>query len=123
MKIDLGSSQPIFVQIAKQLEAAIFNGIYTEEAQIPSTNELSALLNINPQTVLKGMTMLVNEGIIYKKRGVGMFVSTGALNMIKEKHMEAYYDSYIKPMLREAKSLGLSQQQVIEMIGKGLGDD
>ncbi len=120
MKIDNNSSQPIFMQIAQRLEDAIFNGLYKEESQIPSTTELSTLLNINPQTVLKGMTLLVNDGIIYKKRGVGMFVSTGALKMVKDKHMESYYDSFIKPMVREAKSLGLSHQQISDMIEKVL---
>ncbi len=65
---------PIYIQIAKELEDAIFQGIYKENEQIPSTTEISVNYKINPATVLKGMNILVNEKIIYKKRGVGMFV-------------------------------------------------
>ena len=73
MKINPSSEKPIFMQIAGQLEDSIFTGVFQEEQQIPSTNEISVLFNINPHTVLKGMNMLVDEDIIYKKRGLGMF--------------------------------------------------
>ena len=68
--IDTNTDKPIFIQIAEQLEDAIFVGTFPEETKIPSTNEISALLNINPHTVLKGMNMLVDEEIIYKRRNV-----------------------------------------------------
>ncbi len=123
MKIDVGSSVPIFLQIAQQLEDSIFIGVYDEETQVPSTNELSVLHNINPQTVLKGMNLLVNEGIIYKKRGIGMFVAEGALLKIKQKRMNIYYDKYVIPMLSEARSLGYSKQQLSEMIERGYSDE
>ena len=67
MHIDTNADKPIFIQIAEQLEDAIFTGTFPEETKIPSTNEISALLNINPHTVLKGMNMLVDEEVIYKK--------------------------------------------------------
>ena len=79
MKINPSSEKPIFIQIAEQLEDSIFTGVFQEEQQIPSTNEISVLFNINPHTVLKGMNMLVDEDIIYKKRGLGMFVKAGAV--------------------------------------------
>ncbi len=123
MKIDISSQAPIFLQISAQLEDAIFSGVYREETQVPSTNELSSLLNINPQTVLKGMTLLVNEGIIYKKRGLGMFVAKGAVLKIKEKRMQAYYDKYIKPMVKEAKALNMDEKQLLAMIERSYGDD
>ena len=69
MNIDPGSDVPLFVQIAEGIEEDIFTGSYAEGDRIPSTNELSALLGINPHTVLKGMNILVDEGIIYKRRG------------------------------------------------------
>ena len=69
---------PIYIQVAKGLEENIFIGLYKEGEQIPSTTEISIGYNLNPATVLKGVNLLVNEGIIYKKRGIGMFVSEGA---------------------------------------------
>lgn len=74
MHINPNIEKPIFIQIAEQLEDSIFTKVFPEETKIPSTNELSSLLNINHHTVLKGMNLLVDEEIIYKKRGLGMFV-------------------------------------------------
>ena len=84
MHINTNSETPIFIQIAQQIEDSIFTGVFEEESKIPSTNEMSILLNINPHTVLKGMNILVEEHILYKKRGLGMFVKTGAVQQIKE---------------------------------------
>ncbi len=116
MKIDSRSAEPIFLQIARELEDAIFKGVYSEGDQIPSTNELSALLTINPQTVLKGMTILVNEGIIYKKRGLGMFVTDNALTMICQKRMENYRKDYILPLVSEAKNLNISMEDLVQLL-------
>ena len=77
MHIDTNADKPIFIQIAEQLEDAIFTGTFPERKRRSSTNEISALLNINPHTVLKGMNMLVDEEVIYKKRGLGMYVREG----------------------------------------------
>ena len=85
MNVNPNIDKPIFIQIAEQLEDSIFTGIFPEETQIPSTNEISALLSINPHTVLKGMNVLVDEEIIYKKRGLGMFVKEGAVEKKKQK--------------------------------------
>ena len=73
MQINPNTDKPIFIQIAEQLEDSIFTGVFPEETKVPSTNEISALFNINPHTVLKGMNMLVDEEILYKKRGLGIY--------------------------------------------------
>ena len=110
--------KPLYLQIAEQLEDAIFTGAYEEETQIPSTTELSVSLQMNPATVLKGMNILVAENIIYKKRGVGMFVSAGAKERIRRKRKENFYDGYVVPLLEEAKKLGLSANEIINLIEK-----
>ena len=78
MHINPNTEKPIFIQIAEQLEDSIFTGIFPEETKIPSTNEISALLNINPHTVLKGMNLLVDEEIIYKKERAGYVCKRGS---------------------------------------------
>ncbi len=123
MRIDERSSEPIFIQIANNLEEAILKGIYGEECQIPSTTELSSLLSINPQTVLKGMNILVDDGIIYKKRGVGMFVCDGAIKILKAKREAKFYEKYLSPLLQEAQSLGIASDEIIKMIEKGYSDE
>lgn len=123
MRINPNSEKPIFIQIAEQLEDAIFTGIYPEESKVPSTNEIAALFNINPHTVLKGMNLLVDEAIIYKKRGLGMFVKEGAVKTIRQKRQSQFYDQYIASLLIEAKKLGLFKDQIIEFIERGYDNE
>ncbi len=109
---------PIYIQIAKGLEDNIFTGIYKEGEQIPSTTEMSVGYSLNPATILKGMNLLVQEEIIYKKRGVGMFVNEGAREKIKIKRMSSFKQGFVEPMVREAKNLGFNKKDIIELIGK-----
>ena len=119
MNIDPGKDAPLFVQIAEQIEEDVFTGAYAEEDRIPSTNELSALLGINPHTVLKGMNILVDEGIIYKRRGMGMYVQTGAGEKVRTKRRNAFDERFVVALVSEAKKLGLTKQQVVDLIEKG----
>lgn len=119
MHINPNIEKPIFIQIAEQLEDSIFTGIFPEESKIPSTNEISALLNINPHTVLKGMNLLVDEEIIYKKRGLGMFVKEGAVEKIRRKRQGQFYDQYIAAMIREAAKLNMTKEQIIALVERG----
>ncbi|MBR0541582.1 MAG: GntR family transcriptional regulator [Clostridia bacterium] len=119
MKFSFTGDKPIYVQIAQQLEDAVFTGIYSEETQIPSTTELSVSLQINPATVLKGMNILVDDGIIYKKRGLGMFVCTGAVEKIRQKRQRRFYTDFISPLLSEADKLGINENEIISLIKRG----
>lgn len=123
MKIDATNDKPIFIQIAEQLEDNIFSEIFEEETQVPSTTEISTLLNINPHTVLKGMNVLVDEGILYKKRGVGMFVSEGAVQLIREKRESQFNENYIESLIVEAKKLKISKENLIKIIERGYEDE
>lgn len=116
MKIDNNSNIPIFLQIANQLEDLIFTNIYKEEDKIPSTTELSIVLSINPHTVLKGMNLLVDEDIIYKKRGLGMFVKEGAVKKIKKKRQKNFKAEYVKTLIAEAKKLEITTEELIAII-------
>lgn len=119
MQLNFQSEKPIYLQIAENLEDAIFTGVYAEEEQVPSTTELSVALNINPATVLKGINLLVEEDILYKKRGIGMFVQRGARGKIMQKRREAFSKDFIKPLLEEAQKLGLSKEELKEFIERG----
>lgn len=123
MNINPNMDKPIFIQIKEQLEDSIFTGIFPEETKIPSTNEISALLNINPHTVLKGMNMLVDEEIIYKKRGVGMFVSEGASEKIRQKRQGQFYNQYIERLIEEASKLQMTKEEIIRLIERGYEDE
>lgn len=119
MVFRFSDDRPLYIQIAEQLEDAIFTGAYMEETQIPSTTELSVALQINPATVLKGMNILVAEDIIYKKRGLGMYVSTGAIKKIRKKRQESFYESFISPLVSEAQKLGLEKNEINALIERG----
>lgn len=122
LKINTNIDKPIFIQIAEQLEDSIFTGIFPEETKIPSTNEISALLNINPHTVLKGMNMLVDEEIIYKKRGLGMYVKDGAVKKIRQKRQSQFYNQYVAALIEEASKLQMTKEDVIKLIERGYDD-
>lgn len=119
MNINPNIEKPIFIQIAEQLEDSIFTGIYQEETKIPSTNEISSLLNINPHTVLKGMNLLVDEEIIYKKRGLGMFVKKGVVEKIRLKRQGQFYDQFIVTLIAEASKLHMTKKEIISLIERG----
>lgn len=110
---------PIFVQIAQRIEEDIINGGLAEESQIPSTNEFAAFYQINPATAAKGVNLLVDQHILYKKRGIGMFVSTGARSILVEKRKEQFFEQYIVTMMKEAQRLGITTDQLADMIRKG----
>lgn len=119
MNINPNIEKPIFIQIAEQLEDSIFTGVFPEETKIPSTNEIAALLNINPHTVLKGMNLLVDEEIIYKKRGLGMFVREGAVKRIRQKRQGQFYEQYIAALIQEANKLQMTKDEIISLIERG----
>lgn len=115
--------KPIYLQIAEKVEDAILSGAFEEGAQIPSTTELSVNLKINPATALKGVTLLADSGIVYKKRGLGMFVSPGAKDLILKKRRDDFYDSFIRTLVSEAKKLGLSKSEIVRLIERGFEDE
>ena len=121
MKLD--DERPIFIQIAEGLEDGILSGAFPEGSQIPSITEFSVTYQINPATALKGITMLVDEGTVFKKRGVGMFVAEGAARQLQEKRKEQFYGRYIDGMVSEARRLQISQGDVLKMIERGFGDE
>ena len=81
----LTQEKSIYIQIAEMIERDILRDILLEEEKAPSTNELAKLYAINPATAAKGINILVDRGILYKKRGIGMFVVKGAKEMIMAK--------------------------------------
>ncbi|MGI6363196.1 MAG: GntR family transcriptional regulator [Bacillota bacterium] len=119
MLINTEDQRPIFIQIAEGIEDAILTGAYPEESQIPSTTEISVRYNINPATALKGVNILVDSGIIYKKRGVGMFVKAGAKEKLQQKRRNQFFENYIVKLIAEAERLGISPREIIMMIERG----
>lgn len=118
----LNQEKSIYLQIAEMIETDILRGILLEEERVPSTNELAKMYTINPATAAKGVNILVESGILYKKRGIGMFVAEGAKEKIKSERKENFKENYILAMVREAKGLGLKKKDIVSMIESVMED-
>jgi len=112
----IDEGKPIFQQIAEQIENDIIAGALAEESQVPSTNEFAAFHRINPATAGKGVALLVDEGILYKKRGIGMFVATGAREQVLAKRRESFRADFVVPLIAEAKKLGITPTELNHLI-------
>lgn len=106
----------IYVRLADWIEDEILAGTFAEETQIPSVADLSANFKINHITALKGISILTENGIIYKKRGVGMFVAEGAVKKLRKRRQKEYAGKYLKTAANEAKKLGIEFDELIEMM-------
>ena len=121
MQQRLTDDKSIYLQISQMIETDILRGILLEEERVPSTNELAKLYTINPATAAKGVNILVDEGILYKKRGIGMFVANGAVEKIRIRRKNAFYQMRLTELLTEARSLGISKDELIaQIIREGL---
>jgi DNA-binding transcriptional regulator YhcF (GntR family) len=116
MHLAIDEGKPIYIQIAEGIEDEILKSNIPEGEQVPSTNQFASMFEINPATAAKGINMLVDEGILYKKRGIGMFVAEGARNMIIVKRKNSFFEQYILKVIQEAGKLGISKEEIVEMI-------
>ena len=122
MRGTLNDQSLLYLQIARMLEDDILRGVYREEEQVPSTNELARNYNINPATAAKGINLLAGDGILYKRRGIGMFVAKGAGETVKQKRKAAFYDGYVKPLV-EGASLALTGEEITAMIERAVREE
>lgn len=106
----------IFQQIAEYVEDSIIDGTLAEDEKAPSTNELAAFYRINPATAAKGISLLVDKGILAKRRGIGMFVTPGARDRVLAERESSFADAFVEPLLAEADKLGLSVDAAIDLI-------
>lgn len=106
----------LFLQIAESVEDSIVDGSLAEESRAPSTNELAAFYRINPATAAKGVNVLVDKGVIYKRRGIGMFVASGARDLLLTERRAAFADRFVEPLLTEARTLGLTPEDLTDLI-------
>lgn len=114
--IVLDEGIPLFVQIADQLTNDIADGGLAEGDRVPSTNELAAFYRINPATAAKGINVLIDEGLLEKRRGIGMFVASGARERLLADRRKQFAEQFLDPMLIEARRLGIDDDTLISLI-------
>ena len=107
---------PIYRQIADQITQDILSGSLAEEDQVMSTNQYAAFYRINPATAAKAFQYLVDENILYKKRGIGMFVTTGARKQLQDQHREQFFTSVVAHLIEEARTLDIPLEEVVNYL-------
>ncbi|MCM8710288.1 GntR family transcriptional regulator [Clostridium sp. SYSU_GA19001] len=121
--LDLNSDKSIYIQIAETIENEILTGNLREGEQAPSTNQFAKVYKINPATAGKGLNILVEEEILYKKRGIGMFVAEGARSKILKKRQAAFFKEKVPKLIREADRLELTVDEIIKVIKEYSGGE
>lgn len=116
VRFDDSSGEPLFRQVANQLAEAIITGTYRDGDQVPSTTEISTTYRINPATVLKGMNLLVERGLLEKRRGLGMFVTTGGQRRAMESKRNEFLSEQVPHFVTEAKRLGFDVNELNAII-------
>ena len=119
MDLKLREDVPIFQQIADTIESGILDGLYKGDDRVPSTNEFAKYYQINPATAAKGINQLVEQGILFKKRGIGMFVGHNARAIILSKRKDRFYTDFIIPIQNEATKLGITSEELSKLIRMG----
>lgn len=123
MSGQLNDRKPIFEQIKDWISDQIISGTLKEDDRVPSTNEIVQFYKVNHLTVAKGVNQLVDQGVIYKKRGVGMFVALDAKEKLMGERKQNFKEEYLKPMMDEARKLGLTDQEISQLITEMKGSD
>jgi GntR family transcriptional regulator len=113
---ELDEGVPLFVQIAERLADEIADGTLAEGERVPSTNELAAFYHINPATAAKGISMLTDDGLLEKRRGIGMFVAAGARARLLDERRKRFAERYVEPLVAEADRLGIGADELAAMI-------
>ncbi len=114
---------PIYRQIAEQIKTDILNGVLRADEQVMSTNQYAAFYRINPATAAKAFQQLVEEKILYKRRGIGMFVSPTARDMLLAQRRERFFTDVVDPMVAEAKVIGIPLADIITRIEQAARSD
>lgn len=117
------STTPIYIQIAEWLENEILADRLQAHGKVYSQYQLAELFNINPATAGKGLTILLEQNILYKKRGLGMFVTENAKETILHTRRSDVLQQMAKALVNEAKRLNMKNEELIQLIEKLQGGD
>ena len=110
---------PIYLQIADGIKNDVLSGALKEGEQVMSTNQYAAFYRINPATAAKGFAQLVDEGVLFKKRGIGMFVSPDARAKLRTERRERFFAEVVDPMIDEARMLGVPVEDIVKHLTNG----
>lgn len=107
---------PIYQQIARRIKDDVLSGVLEADVPVMSTNQYAAFYRINPATAAKAFQLLVDEGVLYKRRGIGMFVSANARELLLGEHRQRFFGEVVDPMIREARTIGVPLRDIVQRI-------
>ncbi|MFD1719399.1 GntR family transcriptional regulator [Georgenia deserti] len=110
--------EPIYLQIAEHLRRQVLDGTLQPGDHVMSTTQYATTYRINPATAAKAFGLLVDEGVLYKQRGLGMYVSEGARDLLRERRRAAFFTDRLDAVLDEARTLGIGQDELIDHVRK-----
>ena len=116
MILNNDDSKPIYVQIAEWLETEILSENFQVDEKVYSQYQLAEMFTINPATAGKGLTLLVEDEILYKRRGLGMFIADHARERILQKRKEQRLKKLVVDLVDEAERLGVGEAELVELI-------
>lgn len=111
-----GDEKPIFRQIVERIERDVLTGVLETDEKVMSTNEYASFFRINPATAGKAFRELVDKGVLYKRRGIGMFVAADAKTLLEKEHRTRFVDDMVAPLVAEARAIGMSVDEVVEAV-------
>ncbi|MBE3203986.1 MULTISPECIES: GntR family transcriptional regulator [Parafrankia] len=117
----LDGGTPLFTQIAERLADEIAEGSLAEGERVPSSNEMAAFYRINPATAAKGLNVLIDDGLLEKRRGIGMFVVAGARERLLADRRRDFAERFVRPLVAEAQRLGIDGESLVELVREASG--
>jgi len=118
MKTEWNDSQPIYRQLRDRVVAMILDGVLQEGDPLPSVRTVAADYRVNPLTVLKGYQELVDEGLVESKRGLGMFVKTGASELLLKSERQNFLQEEWPRIHATIQRLGLKPEDLLNGAGE-----
>ncbi|MCG6401649.1 GntR family transcriptional regulator [Vibrio fluvialis] len=116
-------NQPIFRQLADKITEQILQGIWPEGEPLPSVRTVSADLKINHLTVMKGYQLLVDEGLVEKRRGQGMYVASGAMNQLKTQQRQQFLEQQIPKIAATLTQIDMSLEDFMQQLKQYIEDE
>lgn len=107
---------PIYRQIAARIRDDVLSGALAPEEQVMSTTQYATHFRINPATAAKAFHQLVDEGVLYKRRGVGMFVRPDARERLRTEHRDRFLEEELVPLVARARALGLTVDDLVRLV-------
>jgi DNA-binding transcriptional regulator YhcF (GntR family) len=114
---------PIYLQMRQEIEKAIIRGRIREDEMVPSTRILSKTYQINQKTAVNALSDLLNENILYKKRGIGIFVSPGSREKLRQRKLKEYREEELISTINKGKELGIEKDEIIEVVAQIYKDE